>query len=94
MAAHYFKDAVSFRRRSSDRARPIPGKPRSLSWPPLLFHRASHEREGYDLDDPTIPRHPDGPITRPPSGGLGCSACAGNANMRFRSHDRDPRHCR
>eukprot|EP00959_Pyramimonas_sp_CCMP1952_P428109 8966162-Pyramimonas_sp.AAC.1 len=33
---------------------------------------------GYDLDDPTIPRQPDGSITRPPSGGLGCPACADN----------------
>eukprot|EP00959_Pyramimonas_sp_CCMP1952_P410851 8610177-Pyramimonas_sp.AAC.1 len=27
---------------------------------------------GYDLDDPTIPRQPDGSITGPPSEGLGC----------------------
>eukprot|EP00959_Pyramimonas_sp_CCMP1952_P208779 4367046-Pyramimonas_sp.AAC.1 len=36
---------------------------------------------GHDLDDPTIPRHPDGSITRPPSGGLGCPACADHANV-------------
>eukprot|EP00959_Pyramimonas_sp_CCMP1952_P243443 5088625-Pyramimonas_sp.AAC.1 len=33
---------------------------------------------GFDLDDPTIPQHPDGSIMRPPSGGWGCLACAGN----------------
>eukprot|EP00959_Pyramimonas_sp_CCMP1952_P467308 9491366-Pyramimonas_sp.AAC.1 len=33
---------------------------------------------GSDLDDPTNPRQPDGSITRPPSGGLGCPACADN----------------
>eukprot|EP00959_Pyramimonas_sp_CCMP1952_P259310 5421282-Pyramimonas_sp.AAC.1 len=37
---------------------------------------------GPDFDDPTIPRQPDGSITRPPSGGLGCPACADNVNMR------------
>eukprot|EP00959_Pyramimonas_sp_CCMP1952_P099739 2085547-Pyramimonas_sp.AAC.1 len=37
---------------------------------------------GYDLDDPTIPRQPDGFIARPLSGGLGCLACADNVNMR------------
>eukprot|EP00959_Pyramimonas_sp_CCMP1952_P000301 5985-Pyramimonas_sp.AAC.1 len=37
---------------------------------------------GFDLDDPLIPRQPDGPTTRPPAGGLGCSACADNVNMR------------
>eukprot|EP00959_Pyramimonas_sp_CCMP1952_P320134 6699749-Pyramimonas_sp.AAC.1 len=31
---------------------------------------------GYDLDDPSLPRRPDGSITRPPPGGLGCPACA------------------
>eukprot|EP00959_Pyramimonas_sp_CCMP1952_P325887 6821466-Pyramimonas_sp.AAC.1 len=31
---------------------------------------------GYDLDDPTIPRQPDGSTTRPPSGGPGCLARA------------------
>eukprot|EP00959_Pyramimonas_sp_CCMP1952_P235577 4923379-Pyramimonas_sp.AAC.1 len=31
---------------------------------------------GFDLGDPTIPRQPDGSITRPPSGGFGCLACA------------------
>eukprot|EP00959_Pyramimonas_sp_CCMP1952_P009286 193444-Pyramimonas_sp.AAC.1 len=25
---------------------------------------------GYDLDDPSLPRQPDGSIARPPSGGL------------------------
>eukprot|EP00959_Pyramimonas_sp_CCMP1952_P079982 1672001-Pyramimonas_sp.AAC.1 len=29
-----------------------------------------------DLGDPSLPRQPDGSITRPPSGGLGCPACA------------------
>eukprot|EP00959_Pyramimonas_sp_CCMP1952_P229358 4795703-Pyramimonas_sp.AAC.1 len=33
---------------------------------------------GFDLDEPTNPRHLDGPIKRPPSGGLGCPACAVN----------------
>eukprot|EP00959_Pyramimonas_sp_CCMP1952_P116915 2443776-Pyramimonas_sp.AAC.1 len=33
---------------------------------------------GLDLDGPTILRQLDGPITRPPSGGLGCLACADN----------------
>eukprot|EP00959_Pyramimonas_sp_CCMP1952_P298229 6237959-Pyramimonas_sp.AAC.1 len=33
---------------------------------------------GYELDDPNIPRQPDGSITRPPSGGLGCPARADN----------------
>eukprot|EP00959_Pyramimonas_sp_CCMP1952_P221166 4623544-Pyramimonas_sp.AAC.1 len=32
----------------------------------------------YDLDDPSLPRQPDGSITGPPSGGLGCPACADN----------------
>eukprot|EP00959_Pyramimonas_sp_CCMP1952_P194250 4062183-Pyramimonas_sp.AAC.1 len=36
---------------------------------------------GCDLDDPSLPREPDGSIARPPSGGLGCPACAGNVNM-------------
>eukprot|EP00959_Pyramimonas_sp_CCMP1952_P203705 4259906-Pyramimonas_sp.AAC.1 len=49
---------------------------------------------GCDLDDPSLPRQPGGSIARPPSGGLGCPACADNANMRSPSHDRDPRHCR
>eukprot|EP00959_Pyramimonas_sp_CCMP1952_P406302 8515366-Pyramimonas_sp.AAC.1 len=31
---------------------------------------------GCDLDDPSPPRHPDWSIARPPSGGLGCPACA------------------
>eukprot|EP00959_Pyramimonas_sp_CCMP1952_P309529 6477770-Pyramimonas_sp.AAC.1 len=33
---------------------------------------------GCDLDGPSLPRQPDGSIARPPSGGLGCPACAGN----------------
>eukprot|EP00959_Pyramimonas_sp_CCMP1952_P432459 9056086-Pyramimonas_sp.AAC.1 len=33
---------------------------------------------GCDLDDPSLPRQPDGSITRPPSGGLGCPSCADN----------------
>eukprot|EP00959_Pyramimonas_sp_CCMP1952_P201152 4206755-Pyramimonas_sp.AAC.1 len=49
---------------------------------------------GCDLDDPSLPRQPDGSITKPPLGGLGCPACAGNVNMRSPSHARDPRHCR
>eukprot|EP00959_Pyramimonas_sp_CCMP1952_P460440 9479870-Pyramimonas_sp.AAC.1 len=31
---------------------------------------------------------------RPPSGGLGCPACADNVNVRSPSHDRSPRQCR
>eukprot|EP00959_Pyramimonas_sp_CCMP1952_P280011 5854138-Pyramimonas_sp.AAC.1 len=46
---------------------------------------------GYDLDDPTIPRQPDGSITRTPSGGLGCLARAKNVNMRSSSLDRNPK---
>eukprot|EP00959_Pyramimonas_sp_CCMP1952_P054482 1139221-Pyramimonas_sp.AAC.1 len=49
---------------------------------------------GYDLGDPSLPRQPDGSIARPPSGGLGCPACADNVNVHSPSHDRDPRHCR
>eukprot|EP00959_Pyramimonas_sp_CCMP1952_P014757 312602-Pyramimonas_sp.AAC.1 len=49
---------------------------------------------GCDLGDPSLPRQPDGSIARPPSGGLGCPACADNVNMRTPSHDGDPRHCR
>eukprot|EP00959_Pyramimonas_sp_CCMP1952_P269974 5644255-Pyramimonas_sp.AAC.1 len=49
---------------------------------------------GYDLDGPNLPRQPDGPITRPPSGEHGCPACADNVSMHSPSHDRDPRHCR
>eukprot|EP00959_Pyramimonas_sp_CCMP1952_P025370 532203-Pyramimonas_sp.AAC.1 len=33
---------------------------------------------GFDLDDPNLPRQPDGSITRPPSGELGCPARADN----------------
>eukprot|EP00959_Pyramimonas_sp_CCMP1952_P045965 960298-Pyramimonas_sp.AAC.1 len=33
---------------------------------------------GCDLDDQSLPRQPDGSITRPPSGGLGCLARAEN----------------
>eukprot|EP00959_Pyramimonas_sp_CCMP1952_P357077 7476812-Pyramimonas_sp.AAC.1 len=36
---------------------------------------------GSDLDDPAIPRQPDGSITRPPSGGVGCLARADHVNM-------------
>eukprot|EP00959_Pyramimonas_sp_CCMP1952_P119143 2490909-Pyramimonas_sp.AAC.1 len=49
---------------------------------------------GFDVNGPTIPRQPGGSITRPPSGGLGCPACADNVNMRSPSHDRNPKHCR
>eukprot|EP00959_Pyramimonas_sp_CCMP1952_P252706 5279693-Pyramimonas_sp.AAC.1 len=49
---------------------------------------------GCDLDDPSLPRQPDGPIARPPIGGPGCPACADNVDMRSPPHDRDPRHCR
>eukprot|EP00959_Pyramimonas_sp_CCMP1952_P329304 6894140-Pyramimonas_sp.AAC.1 len=49
---------------------------------------------GCDLDDPTLPRQPDGSIARPPSGGLGCPACADDVNVRSPSHDRNPKHCR
>eukprot|EP00959_Pyramimonas_sp_CCMP1952_P264611 5532636-Pyramimonas_sp.AAC.1 len=49
----------------------------------------------YDLDDPSLPRQPDGSIVRPPpSGGPGCPACVGNVSMHSPSHDRNPRHCR
>eukprot|EP00959_Pyramimonas_sp_CCMP1952_P202965 4244680-Pyramimonas_sp.AAC.1 len=48
---------------------------------------------GYDLDDPSFPRQPDGSIARPPSGGPGCPACADNVNMHSPSRDRDRRHC-
>eukprot|EP00959_Pyramimonas_sp_CCMP1952_P129411 2706372-Pyramimonas_sp.AAC.1 len=34
-----------------------------------------------DLDHPAIPRHPDGRIVQPPSGGWGCSACADSVNL-------------
>eukprot|EP00959_Pyramimonas_sp_CCMP1952_P368155 7711940-Pyramimonas_sp.AAC.1 len=49
---------------------------------------------GCDLDDPSLPRQPDGSIARPPSGGLGRPACAGNFNVHPPSHDTDPGHCR
>eukprot|EP00959_Pyramimonas_sp_CCMP1952_P386831 8107075-Pyramimonas_sp.AAC.1 len=49
---------------------------------------------GCDLDDPSLPRQPDGSTARPPSGGLGCPASADNVDMHSPSHDRDPRHCR
>eukprot|EP00959_Pyramimonas_sp_CCMP1952_P180149 3767323-Pyramimonas_sp.AAC.1 len=49
---------------------------------------------GCDLDDPSLPRQPDGSMTRPPSGGLGCPACADNVNMHSPSHDGNPRRCR
>eukprot|EP00959_Pyramimonas_sp_CCMP1952_P265571 5552742-Pyramimonas_sp.AAC.1 len=49
---------------------------------------------GFDLDDPCIPRRPDGSIIRPPSRRWGCPACAGNSDMHSPSHDRDPKHCR
>eukprot|EP00959_Pyramimonas_sp_CCMP1952_P432214 9051184-Pyramimonas_sp.AAC.1 len=48
---------------------------------------------GYDLDDPGLPRQPDGSIARPPSGGFGCPACADNVNMHSPSHVEDPRPC-
>eukprot|EP00959_Pyramimonas_sp_CCMP1952_P126251 2640460-Pyramimonas_sp.AAC.1 len=49
---------------------------------------------GYELDRPALSLQPDGSITRPPSGGLGCPASADNVNMRSPSHDRNPKHCR
>eukprot|EP00959_Pyramimonas_sp_CCMP1952_P222094 4643186-Pyramimonas_sp.AAC.1 len=49
---------------------------------------------GCDLDDPSLPRQPDGSITRPRPGGLGCPACVDNVNMHSPSHDRNSRHCR
>eukprot|EP00959_Pyramimonas_sp_CCMP1952_P355232 7440882-Pyramimonas_sp.AAC.1 len=33
--------------------------------------------QGFDLDGPTIRRHPDGSIMRPPPGRSGCPARAG-----------------
>eukprot|EP00959_Pyramimonas_sp_CCMP1952_P310495 6498325-Pyramimonas_sp.AAC.2 len=36
---------------------------------------------GCELDDQTIPRQPDGSITRPPSGGPGCPACTDDVNV-------------
>eukprot|EP00959_Pyramimonas_sp_CCMP1952_P117298 2451810-Pyramimonas_sp.AAC.1 len=66
---------------------------------PLFGHPFSsivlvtHAR-GFDLDDPTSPWQPDGSITRPPVGGLGCLACADNVNVHSPSYDRNPKHCR
>eukprot|EP00959_Pyramimonas_sp_CCMP1952_P221872 4638473-Pyramimonas_sp.AAC.1 len=31
---------------------------------------------GCDLDDPSLPRQPDGSVAKPPPGGLFCPACA------------------
>eukprot|EP00959_Pyramimonas_sp_CCMP1952_P300381 6282828-Pyramimonas_sp.AAC.1 len=65
---------------------PFHGCPRSST---VLVTNA----RGCDLDGPSHPRQPDGSITRPPSGGLDCPACAGNVKVHSPSHDRDPRHC-
>eukprot|EP00959_Pyramimonas_sp_CCMP1952_P396576 8308986-Pyramimonas_sp.AAC.1 len=65
---------------------PFHGRPYS---PTVLVTNAG----GCDLGDPSLSRQPDGSIARPPSGGLGCPACADNVNMRSPS-DKDPRHCR
>eukprot|EP00959_Pyramimonas_sp_CCMP1952_P303551 6352313-Pyramimonas_sp.AAC.1 len=61
---------------------------------PHSFTVLATNARGCDLDDPSLPRQPDGSITRPPSGGLGCPACADNVNMPYPSHDRNPRYCR
>eukprot|EP00959_Pyramimonas_sp_CCMP1952_P050996 1065192-Pyramimonas_sp.AAC.1 len=58
-----------------------------LYFPSVLVAKA----RGFDSDGSTIPRHPDGSIKRPPSGGLGCPAYADNVNMHPPSHDRGPR---
>eukprot|EP00959_Pyramimonas_sp_CCMP1952_P107154 2240249-Pyramimonas_sp.AAC.1 len=68
----HFVDAVQIARDLVQVSRdPFHGHPHSSTV------RVANVR-GYDLDDPTIPRQPDGSITRPPSGGLGCLACADN----------------
>eukprot|EP00959_Pyramimonas_sp_CCMP1952_P294712 6164093-Pyramimonas_sp.AAC.1 len=71
MAAHYtpmmqslFVDAVQIAHDLSQVSRaPFHVRPYSST---ALVTRV----RGYDLDDPTNPRQPDGSITRPPSGGL------------------------
>eukprot|EP00959_Pyramimonas_sp_CCMP1952_P379683 7953205-Pyramimonas_sp.AAC.1 len=49
---------------------------------------------GFDLGDLAIPRGGNGSIARPPSGGLGCNACANNVDMNPPRHNRSPRQCR
>eukprot|EP00959_Pyramimonas_sp_CCMP1952_P400422 8390330-Pyramimonas_sp.AAC.1 len=49
---------------------------------------------GLVLDGTTIPRHLDGRIVQPPSGGWGRLACADNVNMRSAAHSRNPEYCR
>eukprot|EP00959_Pyramimonas_sp_CCMP1952_P407887 8548092-Pyramimonas_sp.AAC.1 len=61
--------------------------------PYLSIVLASNAR-GCDSDDPSLPRRLDGSISRPPSGGLVCPACADNFNVHSPSHDGDPRYCR
>ena len=50
--------------------------------------------KGFDLDDPTIPRHSSGvlknKIIRQPERGFGCSACADKKDKYHPSHDRNP----
>eukprot|EP00959_Pyramimonas_sp_CCMP1952_P157619 3296136-Pyramimonas_sp.AAC.1 len=79
MAAHYaskmqslFVEAVQIAHNLFQATRdPFHGSPYSST---VLVTNA----RGCDLDDPSLPRQPDGSTTRPPSGGLGCPACADN----------------
>eukprot|EP00959_Pyramimonas_sp_CCMP1952_P390969 8193209-Pyramimonas_sp.AAC.1 len=95
MAAHYapkiqllFVEAVQIARDPFHVTRdPFYGYPRSATV------QVTNVR-GCDLDGPSLPRHLNGSMARPPSGGRGCPACADNVNMHSPSHDRDPRHCR
>ena len=49
---------------------------------------------GFDLTDPNVPGASTGAIIRPPQGGLGCMACAGNIAMTSPSRTRNPKTCR
>ena len=50
---------------------------------------------GFDLDDPTLPRHSrNNEIIRPPPGGFGCTGCADNNFKEAPTQSRDPRTCR
>eukprot|EP00959_Pyramimonas_sp_CCMP1952_P072407 1512314-Pyramimonas_sp.AAC.1 len=46
---------------------------------------------GFDLGAPATPRHPDGRVAQPPSGGWGHPACADNVNVHSPSHSRNPK---
>ena len=54
--------------------------------------------KGFDLDDPTLPRHSSGPnkgkIIRPVERGYGCPACADKKDKYHPQHNRGPRQCR